>query len=300
MTHTGTQNGSEGLSHEMLVLAAVVILGTSMTVLDLTIVNVAIPTLGHDLQASISTVQWVFTGYMLAFASVIPVAGWASERFGAKRVWLGALLLFMLGSALAGATWSIESLIGARVLQGLGAGMILPVGQSILAQAAGPARMGRVMSVFGVPMLLVPVAGPILGGAIVEQWSWRWIFFINLPVGVAAVFAAQKLLPEARAQLRQRLDLARVCCCSRPASPIFLYGLAQSRRHRAETHRNTHTSLAAIPVGLAPRRAVRLGTRSEREQESALIDLSALFRRRGLRCRRNSQPDCSGSPCSAR
>src|SRR6266536_3494901 len=115
---------SEGLSREILVLAGVVILGTSMTVLDLTIVNVAIPTLGSDLHTSISTIQWVLTGYMLAFATVIPLTGWATERFGTKRVWLVALVLFTTGSMLAGSAWSIESLIGFRVLQGLGAGMI--------------------------------------------------------------------------------------------------------------------------------------------------------------------------------
>ncbi len=101
----------EGLTHETLVLATVVILGTIMTVLDLTIVNVAIPTLGSDLKTSIPAIQWVITGYMLAFATVIPLTGWAAERFGAKRVWLTALLVFMTGSVLAGAAWSIGSLI---------------------------------------------------------------------------------------------------------------------------------------------------------------------------------------------
>src|SRR5262245_45765459 len=168
---------------DIVLLAIVVILGTSMTVLDLTIVNVAIPTLGRDLGASISTIQWVLTGYMLAFASVIPLSGWATERFGTKRVWIASLRLFVAGSVLAGAAWSIGALIVFRVLQGLGAGMILPVGQTILAQAAGPQRMGRVMSVFGVPLLLVPILGPVVGGAILEQWSWRWIFFVNVPVG---------------------------------------------------------------------------------------------------------------------
>src|ERR671937_2918525 len=211
MTVTTTRAAPAGpedrLSREILVLAAVVILGTIMTVLDLTIVNVAIPTLARDLGASIPAIQWVMTGYMLAFATVIPLTGWATERFGAKRAWLLALQLFLAGSVLAGAAWSIGSLIAFRVLQGLGAGMILPVGQTILAQAAGPQRMGRVMSVFGVPLLLVPVLGPVLGGAIVDRWSWRWIFFINLPVGIAAVVAAIRLLPEAKPQLGQRLDL---------------------------------------------------------------------------------------------
>ena len=153
------------LSREILVLSAVVILGTIMTVLDLTIVNVAIPTLVGDLHASIDSVQWVLTGYLLAFATVIPLTGWAAGRFGAKRVWLTALGLFLAGSVLAAAAWSIGSLIAFRVLQGFGAGLILPVGQTILAQAAGPQRMGRVMSVIGVPLLLAPVFGPVLGGA---------------------------------------------------------------------------------------------------------------------------------------
>src|SRR5438093_6015382 len=215
------------LDREILVLGAVVVLGTIMSILDVTIVNVAVPTLGSDFNASISTVQWVVTGYMLAFASVIPLTGWASERFGAKRVWLGSLLLFLIGSVLAGAAWSLPSLIGFRVLQGLGAGMILPVGQTILAQAAGPERMGRVMSVIGVPMLLAPVFGPVLGGAIVGQWSWRWIFFINLPVGVAAVVAAHRLLPDARPQLGQRLDLRGLALLS-PGIALFLYGMSEA------------------------------------------------------------------------
>src|SRR6266542_2179552 len=196
MRQTPTQtSGADRLDREILVLGAVVVLGTIMSILDVTIVNVAVPTLGSDFHASISTIQWVMTGYMLAFASVIPLTGWATERFGAKRVWLVSLLLFMLGSVLSGFAWSIGSLVGFRAVQGLGGGMIVPVGQTILAQAAGPKRIGRVMSVIGVPLLLGPVFGPVIGGALVGQVSWRWIFFINLPVGVAAVVLAQRLLP---------------------------------------------------------------------------------------------------------
>ena len=243
----GTRERSDRLSREILVLAGVVILGTIMTVLDLTVVNVAIPTLGADLNASIPAIQWVLTGYMLAFATVIPLTGWAAERFGAKRVWLTALLLFLTGSVLAGAAWSIGSLIAFRVLQGLGAGMILPVGQTILAQAAGPHRMGRVMSVVGVPMLLAPVFGPVIGGTIIDAASWRWIFFINLPVGAVAVAAAWRLLPDARPQQGQRLDLRGLLLLS-PGIALFLYGMSEAGTHGG--FGNPQTIIAAA-AGLA-------------------------------------------------
>ena len=149
--------------------AGVVVLGAITTILDATIVNVALPTLGQDLHTSISAIQWVSTIYLLAFASVIPLSGWAAGRFGARRVWVASLGLFMTGSLLAGLSSSIGMLIGCRILQGLGGGMIMPVGQAILAQAAGPKRMGRVMSIIGVPMLLIPVCGPLIGGALIAR-----------------------------------------------------------------------------------------------------------------------------------
>src|SRR6266536_5419246 len=195
------------LDPEILVLGGVVVIGTIMAILDATIVNVAIPTLGRDFHTSISTIQWVMTGYLLAFASVIPLTGWASERFGAKRLWIASLLLFMTGSALAGTAWSIETLIVFRVLQGLGGGLIMPVGQTILAQAAGPQRIGRVMSVVGVPMLLGPILGPVIGGLILSNASWRWIFYVNVPIVVLALFLAARLLdPDSGRADAGRLD----------------------------------------------------------------------------------------------
>src|SRR5262249_11911734 len=154
------------LTPEIVTLAAVVVLGSIMTILDATIVSVGLPTLGREFGTSISTIQWVPTSYLLAFASVIPLAGWASERFGAKRVWLASLTAFMLGSLLCGLSGSIPGLIVFRVLQGLGGGMIMPVGQAILARVAGLVRIGWVMSIVGVLLLFGLIAGLVIGGAI--------------------------------------------------------------------------------------------------------------------------------------
>jgi EmrB/QacA subfamily drug resistance transporter len=243
-------------------------------VLDLTIVNVAIPAIGTAFRAPVGTIQWVMTGYMLAFATVIPVTGWAAERFGAKRVWLAALLVFLAGSVLAGVAWSAESLIAFRVIQGLGAGMILPVGQAILAQAAGPQRMGRVMSVIGVPMLLAPVFGPVLGGAVIAAAGWRWIFFINLPVGVVALAAAIRLLPGARPQAGQRLDVRGLALLS-PGIAVFLYGMSEAggRGGFASPGSSIPALAGLVLIGLYFWHAAARG--------SALIDVS-LLRRRGF------------------
>ena len=261
------------LDREILVLGGVVVIGTIMAILDATIVNVAIPTLGRDFHTSISTIQWVMTGYLLAFASVIPLTGWASERFGAKRVWIAALLLFMAGSVLAGTAWSIEALITFRVIQGLGGGLLMPVGQTILAQAAGPQRIGRVMSVIGVPMLLGPVFGPVIGGAIVDQVSWRWIFFVNLPIGVLAVLLAWRLMPEAAPRLGQRLDLRGLVLLS-PGLAIFVYGMSEAGAGGGFA---SGRALTGIALGLAL--VALFAVHAWRRGRAALIDVSLFARR---------------------
>jgi EmrB/QacA subfamily drug resistance transporter len=266
-------NSGRGLDREVLILGGVVVAGSIMAILDATIVNVAIPTLGRDLDASISTIQWVMTGYLLAFASVIPLTGWATERFGAKRVWIGCLLAFMAGSALAGSAWSIDSLISFRVLQGLAGGMILPVGQTILAQAAGPQRFGRVMSVVGVPMLLAPVFGPVIGGAIVDQVSWRWIFFVNLPVGVVALFLAWRLLPDASPGRGNRLDLLGLALLS-PGLAVFVYGMSEAGASGGFAGTGALTGIA-IGLGLVALFVVH----ARRRGRAALIDVSLFGRR---------------------
>src|SRR3954451_12109098 len=223
-------------------VAAAFVLGAILTILDATIVNVALPVLAKDFHASIATIQWVPTIYLLAFAAVIPITGWASERFGPKRVWLTALTLFLVGSLLCAASQTTAELLAARVLQGLGGGMVLPVGQTMLARVAGPHRMGRVMSVVGVPMLLAPIAGPVIGGALVTAGSWRWIFLVNVPVGALALVMAVRLLPSTPVRREARLDVRGLALL--PAGLASLvYGLAE-----ASARGNLATGRAAVPL----------------------------------------------------
>jgi EmrB/QacA subfamily drug resistance transporter len=207
-------------------ISAVVIVGSIMSILDTTIVNVALDTLGRELHSSISSIQWVVTGYMLALAAVIPVTGWAARRFGAKPVYIVSLVLFVAGSALCGLATSATELIVFRVLQGIGGGMILPVGQLMMAQAAGPKRMGRVMSIVAVPAMLAPILGPTLGGLILDNTTWRWIFYVNLPIGLIAVVAALRVLPTVARQRTESLDYLGLALMA-SGLPLVTYGLAE-------------------------------------------------------------------------
>src|SRR6202045_558532 len=177
-------------------ISFVVIVGSIMSILDTTIVNVALDTLGHDLHSSISQIQWVVTGYLLSLAAVIPITGWAARRYGAKRVYMTSLVLFTAGSALCAVAASTTALVLFRVLQGVGGGMLMPVGQLIMAQVAGPKRMGRVMGVVAMPAMLGPILGPVLGGLILQNLHWSWIFLVNVPIGVIAFLAGWRMLPQ--------------------------------------------------------------------------------------------------------
>jgi EmrB/QacA subfamily drug resistance transporter len=207
-------------------ISAVVIIGSIMSILDTTIVNVALVTLRGQLHSTIAQIQWVVTAYMLALAAVIPVTGWAARRFSAKRVYVLSLILFTAGSALCGLATSTTELVVFRVLQGVGGGMILPVGQLMMAEAAGPKRMGRVMSVVAVPAMLAPILGPTLGGLIVENLSWRWIFYVNLPIGILAVVAALRILKSAEPAPCERLDVRGLSLMA-TGLPLFTYGMAE-------------------------------------------------------------------------
>jgi EmrB/QacA subfamily drug resistance transporter len=207
-------------------ISAVVLIGSVMSILDTTIVNVALATLGHELHSTISEIQWVVTGYMLSLAAVIPITGWAAKRFGAKQVYLVSLVLFTAGSTLCGLATSTTELILFRVLQGIGGGMILPIGQLMMADAAGPDRMGRVMSIVAVPAMLAPILGPTIGGVIIQNLSWRWIFYVNVPIGVIAVTTALRYLPWLEPEKADKLDVRGLILMA-TGLPLLTYGLTE-------------------------------------------------------------------------
>lgn len=246
-----TDRRSDKLDRDVIVTGLVVVSGMIMVVLDTTIVNVALDSLSRELDAPLSTTQWVVTGYLLAVALVIPLSGWAMDRFGPKPTWITAVGVFMAGSALCAAAWSIDSLIAFRVIQGLGGGMLLPAGQAIITRAAGPERLGRAMSILGVPMLLGPVFGPVIGGLLVEYASWHWIFLVNVPVGALALTLAVWKLPSGGALPEfGRLDLRGLVLLS-GSLVCLLYGLSRASSHGGFSEWNVLGWLIGGAAGLA-------------------------------------------------
>ncbi len=269
---TPTVSGSERLDRALLAISAVVVLGAIMSILDTTIVNIAINHLSADFHSPLPTIQWVSTGYLLALATVIPLTGWAADRFGTKRLYMTSLVLFLAGSALSGMAWSAHSLIAFRVLQGLGGGMIMPAGMTILTQAAGPQRIGRVMSVIGAPMLIGPILGPVLGGWLVDDVSWRWIFYVNIPIGVVALAMAFRILKPDQPRPHHTLDVLGLLLLS-PGLAALVYGLAETGSHGGFSGaKAVLPTLGGIALIVAfVRHALRV--------EAPLIDVR-LFRRR--------------------
>ncbi|WP_213816383.1 DHA2 family efflux MFS transporter permease subunit [Glaciihabitans sp. dw_435] len=188
-------------------LSLVLLLGGITILLDTTVVNVALDHLHVVFHASVADTQWVSSGYLLALAGVIPLTGWAAERFGPKNVWITATVIFLVGSVLCGFAWNLPSLVGFRVLQGIGGGLATATMITILAQAAGPARLPKAIATIMIPANLAPIFGPIVGGAIIDSISWNWLFFINVPLCIAAIALAPKLLPASSPNRVHTLDL---------------------------------------------------------------------------------------------
>src|SRR4051794_775907 len=180
-------------NHKWWVLG-IVVLGSFMSILDSTVVNIALPKLISVFSTDIHGAQWVLTSYLLALAVVIPMTGYLQETFGGKRVYMITLTLFTIASILCGFAWSLNVMIFFRVLQGLGGGLIMPLGMSLLLREFRTEERGTALGIFGIPLMLGPAIGPTLGGYLVQYVDWRFIFFINIPIGIFAVFAASRVL----------------------------------------------------------------------------------------------------------
>ncbi|WP_086007996.1 DHA2 family efflux MFS transporter permease subunit [Nocardia concava] len=206
--------------------AGVVVFGAVMGMLDTSLVNIGLRTIGADLGASLATIQWVASAYLLALGVSLTVCGWLARRVGVTRLWMGALVAFTLTSVMCAFAPTAGWLIAMRILQGLAAGLMIPAGQTILGQAAGPQRMGRVMGVVGIAVVGAPAIGPTIGGLMLAHWSWEWLFLINIPFGLMGLALGLRYLPRTGGTATERLDVLGVVFAGGGVSAV-VYGLSE-------------------------------------------------------------------------
>ncbi|WP_375399380.1 MDR family MFS transporter [uncultured Amnibacterium sp.] len=256
-------------------VATVVIVGGLAAIFDTTIVSVALHTLAGQLHAAVAAIQWVSTGYLLALGVTIPLVGWAQGRFGGKRVWMFALLVFLAGSIASSLAWNAPSLIAFRVVQGIGGGLMAPLMSTLVMQAAGGKALGRAMSVVSLPASLGPILGPVLGGTILSFLDWRWLFWVNVPFCVVGFILAWILLPADTLLARARLDVLGFALLS-PGIVGILYGISNASRSGGFTRPDVLVPaiLGIVLLGGFALHASRVG-------ERALIDVR-LFTRRAV------------------
>jgi EmrB/QacA subfamily drug resistance transporter len=206
----------------------VLVVGFIAVVFDTTIVSVALHTLSTQLHTSVSTIQWVTTGYLLALGMAVPLSTWALRRFGGKRLWMFALAVFLVGSIGSSLAWNVDSLIAWRVVQGVGGGLLFPVLTTLIMQAAGGKALGRTVTLIALPALLGPILGPLAGGAILTHLSWRFMFWVNVPFCVAGLVLAAKYLPrDVAAAVRPRLDIVGFALLA-PGIAALILGLSNA------------------------------------------------------------------------
>ena len=227
MTTTTAQPTREAgtITPEVRRAALALIIGGIAAILDTTIVTIALHTLVLRLHSTVGTIQWVSTAYLLALTVAIPVTGWAEARWGGKRAWMAALVIFVVGSVLCAVSWNDASLIGFRVLQGFGAGLIFPLMQTLAVRAAGGRASSSLIATISLPLALGPILGPVLGGVILNWLSWRWLFLINVPVIAVGLVLARRFLPPdrpPRGAPRARLDVTGLVLLAGALSGILL------------------------------------------------------------------------------
>jgi EmrB/QacA subfamily drug resistance transporter len=211
--------------------ALILVVGGLAVVFDTTIVSVALHTLSVKLGTSVTTIQWVSTGYLLALGIAVPLSTWGLQRFGGKRLWIFSLAVFLAGSAGSSLAWDVGSLIGWRVVQGIGGGLMLPLMTTLVFQAAGGKSLGRLVTYVALPALLGPILGPLIGGAILTHLSWRFMFWVNVPFCVIGILLAWRYLntgaPARPGPGKPRLDVPGLLLIA-PGTSAVLLGLANA------------------------------------------------------------------------
>jgi EmrB/QacA subfamily drug resistance transporter len=265
----------DSLDAALLRISGVCILATVMAILDITVVSVAQRTFIEQFGSTQAIVAWTMTGYTLALATVIPLTGWAADRFGTKRLFIATIVAFTVGSLLCALASTIGQLIVFRVIQGLGGGMLLPLGFTIMTREAGPRRLGRLMSIMSIPMLLAPIAGPILGGWLIDVASWKWIFLINLPFGLATIALAAVIFPRDHSAPSETFDVVGVLLLS-PGLATFLFAMSSVPRCGTVADRRV-----LIPAAIGLALIAGFVVHALRRADHPLIDLR-LFKNRVL------------------
>jgi EmrB/QacA subfamily drug resistance transporter len=248
----------------------IIVLAAMAPALDTTIVTVALAAMGRGLHASVASTQWTLTGYLLAMAMAMPLTRWIMERYGQKRVLLGSLIVFGISSALAGAAWNIDSLIVFRVLQGVPAGLIIPLASTMLVSVAGRNRLGRVMAIASMVVVVVPIFGPVVGGVLVKYLGWRWVFYVNPPVCVVSAWLAWRKLPASPGRPGRSLDLFGLGLLT-PGLAALIYGLSQ-----ASGTNGFAATRAWAPIAAGAALTAGFASHALRRRENPLIDLRLL------------------------
>jgi EmrB/QacA subfamily drug resistance transporter len=218
--------GPRRVFNQKIAVSVVYVAALFMNIMDTTIVNVALPTLGRDFHVGPAQVDIVVIGYLVSLAVFIPASGWIGDRFGAKRVLLVAILIFTVASALCGAATSLDELVVFRVLQGVGGGLLIPVGMAMLYRTFPPSERVRVAGLLMLPTALAPALGPVLGGLLVTDLSWRWVFYVNLPVGLAALVYGAVCMQERHEAHPGRFDLSGFALAATGFAAL-MYGLSE-------------------------------------------------------------------------
>ena len=238
----------EPIPKSVMNIAWILVLGAIMPLLDSTMVNIAIKHLSNDFSIGLDLIQWVITGYVLSMAISVPLVGWAVQRFNGKWLMTGANIVFLAASIASGFSWNINSLIIFRIVQGFGAGYIMTLVTTLCVEIAGRDRMGRMMSTVGIPMILGPILGPVIGAVIVQFMSWRYIFFVNVPIGIIAIVLMILKLPDfTPVNIKAKFDFIGIILLG-ASSAALIYGITKAAKNATF---NNSTTIGYVAAGAA-------------------------------------------------